>query len=131
MTILTESDEPQMLKNFIDIVERPEKGKAVRNIVIVEYDKTSGQVKNINWAHYRQIETSDLAGLTHHIRLQYDDEGSPLKGRASIWDHHNAPSETVFKWDNLHSALYEEKAMEWAMWETWVHQIIANNRPAI
>jgi hypothetical protein len=105
---------------FFDIVNRPKDGKITREVIIYEYNLTTGMAQTISWTSYEQIGDSGFAMITRHVALTYDRDGRPLMGRAEKWKN-EVPVEKLFSWNRM---LDGTNRLDINSWETWKTQIL-------
>ncbi len=115
----TVKGERRVSKEFFDVVNRPQGKKITREIVIYEYDLSTGMARNISWTSYEQIGDSAFAMITRHVALTFDEDGKPLMGRAEKWKN-EVPVENLFHWDRMVDG---SRALDMTSWETWKTQI--------
>jgi len=114
--------------DYIDILQKPENGRATRALIIRQYDPETEKIKKITWTHYRQEETPTEAKLSHHAVLVYDKNGKPVRGKAEKWDNGEV-SDILLNWDKNRNKNLRIELSGWHQWENWIRSLAARAQP--
>ena len=109
-------------KEFIDIIYQASGKKTTRELMVHQYYLDTGKTRSMTWTQYEQIGDTDRAGLVYHSTLQYDNDGTPLRGTAERWDRGQKVA-TYISWDGRKDGGLAFDKDNWHEWETWIRSV--------
>lgn len=104
---------------FFDIVTTPEERPITREFVTRQFDPKTGKLLKTSWTKYERLPGTMLAGISFHVVLSYEQNGSPLKGRAEEW-RDGKVHKTIFSWRRSVDTNQPLDLKSWRKWEAWI-----------